>query len=159
MRLGALEGKCRKETDALIRENWGGPMIVSRGKLTDTRGLPGFAAEEDGRLLGYLLYRVSGKDCEVVVLEALEQNRGVGTALLDLAGIRAKEAGCNRLWLITTNDNAHAIRFYQKYGMELRAVHIGAVDKARNLLKPGIPMTGEDRIPIRHEFEYELRIS
>ena len=111
MRLGALEGKCRKETDALIRENWGGPMIVSRGKLTDTRGLPGLAAEEDGRLLGYLLYRVSGKDCEVVVLEALEQNRGVGTALLDLAGKRAKEAGCNRLWQITTNDNAHAIRF------------------------------------------------
>ncbi len=30
MRLGALEGKCRKETDALIRENWGGPMIVPR---------------------------------------------------------------------------------------------------------------------------------
>ena len=51
------------------------------------QGLPGFAAEEDGRLLGYLLYRVSGEDCEVVVLEALEQNRGVGTALLDLAGI------------------------------------------------------------------------
>ena len=63
--------------------------------------------------MGYLLYRVKWKDCEVVVLEALEQNRGVGTALLDLAGIRAKEAGCNRLWLITTNDNAMPSDFYQ----------------------------------------------
>ena len=36
-------------------------------------------------------------------------------------------------------------------------MHIGAVDKARNLLKPGIPMTGEDGVPIRHEFEFELQ--
>lgn len=40
--------------------------------------------------------------------------------------------------------------------MELKAVHIGAVDEARSLLKPEIPATGEDGIPIRHEFEFEL---
>ncbi len=26
----------------------------------------------------------------------------------------AREAGCTRLWLITTNDNLDALRFYQR---------------------------------------------
>ena len=58
--------------------------------------------------------------------------------------------------LITTNDNTSALRFYQKYGFSLKAVHIGAADEARRLLKPALPRTGEDRIPIHHEFEFEI---
>lgn len=146
----------RERIDLEIREGWAGPWIVTRGRLYDTRELPGFAAQGTGTLLGYLLYRIEGGECEVVVLEALEQGRGVGTALLNRAKKTAEEAACRRLWLITTNDNTSAIRFYQKYGFLLKAVHIGAVDEARRLLKPTLPLTGEDGIPIHHEFEFEL---
>ena len=41
-------------------------------------------------------------------------------------------------------------------GGELKAVYIGAVDEARRLLKPALPRTGEDGIPIHHEFEFEI---
>jgi hypothetical protein len=59
------------------------------------------------------------------------------------------------LWLITTNDNTHALRFYQRRGWDLVAVHRGAVDDARSV-KPEIPEKGNDDIAIKHELELEL---
>ena len=60
-----------------------------------------------------------------------------------------------RLWLITTNDNTSALRFYQRRGWDLVTVHRDAVDESRRL-KPQIPQTGDDDIPIKHELELEL---
>ena len=67
----------------------------------------------------------------------------------------AREAGCKRLWLITTNDNLHALRFYQKRGFRLVAVHRSAVDAARQL-KPRISLIGNDQIPLPDEIELEM---
>jgi hypothetical protein len=56
------------------------------------------------------------------------------------------------------NDNTHAIRFYQRRGFELKAVHINAFDITRKLKK--MPLHGDilgiDDIPIKHEFEFEI---
>jgi hypothetical protein len=65
--------------------------------------------------------------------------------------------GRGRLWLITSNDNLNAIRFYQRRGMRLTAVHRGAIDEARQI-KPSIPLIGEHGIPIHDELELELRL-
>ena len=66
-------------------------------------------------------------------------------------------AGCRRLWLITTNDNLAALRFYQRRGFELVAVHRRAVAAARRL-KPEIPLVGAHGIPIRDEIELEMAL-
>lgn len=145
----------RSRVNGWLREEWGGPLMVSLGELFDTSALSGFTAEEDGTLLGALLYRTGRHGMEVASLFCLQKGRGVGRALLDAAARRAREKGLSRLWLVTTNDNTRAIRFYQKYGMELVAVHMDSVACSRRL-KPGIPPTGEDGIPIRHEFEFAL---
>ncbi len=50
-----------------------------------------------------------------------------------------------------------ALRFYQKRGFVLVAVHRDAVAAAR-ALKPEIPLIGEDGIPIRDELELELAL-
>ena len=55
---------------------------------------------------------------------------------------------------MTTNDNLCAIGFYQIIGMRIARVGINAIDAARRL-KPQIPMTGENGIPIRDEIEFE----
>jgi ribosomal protein S18 acetylase RimI-like enzyme len=47
----------------------------------------------------------------------------VGRALLDDVRNAASEAGCTRLWLITTNDNLRALKLYQRWGMEIVAFH------------------------------------
>jgi hypothetical protein len=69
----------------------------------------------------------------------------------------AARHGCARLWVITTNDNVDALRFYQRRGFRLAAVHRGAVDDSRSRLKPEIPVTGAYGIPLRDEIELEKR--
>ena len=69
----------------------------------------------------------------------------------------AREAGCGRVWLITTNDNLRALRFYQRRGFRLVAVHPDALERSREL-KPSIPEIGLDGIPLRDELELELTL-
>ena len=71
----------------------------------------------------------------------------------------ARDAGCTRLWLVTTNDNVDALRFYQRRGFRLRALRPGAVDEARRELKPEIPEIGDHGIPLRDELELELDLT
>ena len=147
----------RDTVDAYIRFLWGGPMVISLGNLCDSRMLPGFAAVEDGALLGAVLYRPDGDNCEVSCIFSLVQGVGAGSALLGAVKEAAARNGARRLWLVTTNDNIHAIRFYQKRGFSLKAVHINSMDAARKL-KPQIPEIGEDGIPLKHEFEFEMML-
>jgi ribosomal protein S18 acetylase RimI-like enzyme len=155
MEIQMLDEKLRGAVDGYVRCLWGGPMCVTMGTLYDMSGLPGFAVVEEGALLGALLYRVAGGEMEVSALFSLVEGQGAGRKLLDAAAEEARKRGLRRLWLITTNDNTRAIRFYQRYGFHLKAVHIGAVNEARKL-KPTIPQTGDDGIPIEHEFEFEI---
>jgi ribosomal protein S18 acetylase RimI-like enzyme len=82
---------------------------------------------------------------------------GIGTALIDAVRDVAERAGCTRLWLVTTNDNLDALRFYQRRGFVLAALHRDAIEAARTL-KPGIPAVGEYGIPIRDEIEMEMAL-
>jgi len=147
----------RATIDAQIAASWSGPLIVSRGVLHDTREQEGFAAVADGAVVGFVLYHIADGECELTVLESMCEKQGIGGALIHTAAEAAKKAGCRRIWLVTTNDNTHAIRFYQRRGLSLCAVHWDAMDEAR-VLKPQIPLLGEDDIPLRHEFEFEMRI-
>jgi GNAT superfamily N-acetyltransferase len=111
----------------------------------------------DGQLLGMLTY-VPGHDrrqCEILTLHAGQQWRGAGTALIEAVGQLARRQGCTRLWVITTNDNVDALRFYQRRGFCLVRVHRGAVDRSRAALKPEIPAVGAYGIPLRDEIELE----
>jgi N-acetylglutamate synthase-like GNAT family acetyltransferase len=67
----------------------------------------------------------------------------------------ARKQNCGRVFLITTNDNMQALRFYQKRGFELVAVHRGAVNESRKI-KPSISLIGNDGIPLRDEIELEM---
>jgi ribosomal protein S18 acetylase RimI-like enzyme len=139
--------------DALVA-NWGG-AVARLGELVDTSALPVVVAYWDEEVVGALAYDIAHGECEVVTIEALHQGSGIGRALLLAVCDRARERECARVWLVTTNDNTVAIRFYQRQGMELCAVHLGAVDDARARLKPSIARVGADGIPIRHELVFE----
>jgi GNAT superfamily N-acetyltransferase len=145
----------RERVAAQLAERWGSPIVVSRGIRHDLRELPTLVAEEDGDIVGIVTYAPGSDDAEITSLDALRPDHGVGTALLDAVIDVALGAGWRRLWLVTTNDNTHALRFYQRRGWQLVAVHRDAIDDARRL-KPEIPARGDDDIPIRHELELEL---
>lgn len=147
----------RGAVNAYLRCLWGGPMMVTRGALYDTSALPGFVAVEDGALLGMALYRLIGDECEVSALLSLVQGMGAGKALLHEVYETARHAGARRLWLVTTNDNTQAIRYYQKNGFKLSAVRLGAFEAVRRL-KGELPSRGNDGILIEHEFEFSMDI-
>ena len=125
--------------------------VARLGELVDPLEHPALIAErDDGSLAGVLTYVVDGDSCEILTLHVAEQWTGVGTAL-----IAAVERKARRLWLLTTNDNVDALRFYQRRGFRLAELHPGGVDESRARLKPEIPETGEYGIPIRDELILE----
>lgn len=141
----------------LMNDEFGGPLHARRGELIDVLAFPGFFFEQGGRPVGLLTYRRENGDCELVFIGAVERHRGIGTALVD--ALREEVADCDRIWLVTTNDNLEALRFYQRRGFALAALRVGAVDEARRSVKPQLPRVGEFGIPMRDELELELRLA
>jgi ribosomal protein S18 acetylase RimI-like enzyme len=138
--------------------HWGSDFMVIRGQMIRSDHLEAFVAVDDGEWIGLVTFCFEPPFCEIVSLDSLRPGSGIGTALLKMAGQRAREADCHTLRLITTNDNTHALRFYQKLGFELSALYCHAMDLSRKL-KPSIPETGQDGIPIRDEIELQLHLS
>lgn len=136
-------------------EHWGGDMLASRGKLYRTDELAGFIAMYDSKRAGLITYNIEDESCEIITLDSIKPDLGIGTALIEVVKAAAQRLNCKRLWLITTNDNLHALGFYQKRGFVLVAIHRNAVEAARRV-KPQIPLTGHEGIPIRDEIELEM---
>jgi GNAT superfamily N-acetyltransferase len=146
----ALTAGDRGWVERFARERWGSELAVSDGRVHRLSELAGFADLDGERVIGLVTYLIEGERCEVISLDAVEQGRGVGSELLERAVDAARDAGCRRLELITTNDNLRAIRFYQRRGLRLVAVHPGAIERSREL-KPEIPLIGDHGIPLRDE--------
>ena len=138
-------------------EHWGDTLVVALGKVYHPETLPGFVAVLKENQVGLLTYLLEEEQCEIVTLDSTKPGIGIGTWLVQAVTEAARAAGCKRLWLITTNDNLHALRFYQKRGFRLAAVHRNAVDAARQL-KPLIPLIGNDQIPLHDEIELEMML-
>ncbi len=140
-----------------VIQDWGAEIVVVHQHIYHPAELPGFVAEIDGDAVGLLTYSVENAECEIVSINSWRKGLGVGTALIQWMKQTAAERKCRRLWLVTTNDNTSALRFYQKKGFVLSGVRINAVEGSRRL-KPEIPLTGEDGIPIRDEIELEIHL-
>jgi GNAT superfamily N-acetyltransferase len=132
-----------------------GTLVAVHGELIDAAALPAVIAWDGDEPAGLLTYRIVANDWEIVSIAADRPGSGAGTALLGWVRQAAVTAGATRLWLVTTNDNVRALRFYQRNGFDLVAVHRDAVTRAR-ALKPAIPRE-LDGIPLRHELELEVR--
>jgi ribosomal protein S18 acetylase RimI-like enzyme len=159
MRVSVLMDGLPDEVVQHLVSLWGSTFVASRGRLHGLRELPALAVRGRGRLLGLAFYKIEDGECELVALDAMTPGAGSGTALLEAVAGRARADGCSRLWLVTTNDNMHAMGFYQRHGMRLVAAYPGAVDEARARVKPEIPAIGIDGIPIHDEIEFELRLT
>ncbi len=144
----------------ITKKYWGADIIVVHGIVYKPSDLPGFIAynrDNQEEWLGLITYNIKENQCEIVTINAITQFNGIGTALLKSVKQTAIETNCKRIWLITTNDNIDALRFYQKRGFNINAIHCGVVNKSRKL-KPEIPMIGEYGIPLRDEIEPEMRL-
>jgi N-acetylglutamate synthase-like GNAT family acetyltransferase len=140
------------------REHWGDEIMVVHGLVYHPRDLRAFIAEQDRDWVGLVTYTFMSSACEIVSLDSLCSGQGIGSRLIAEVVADAKRAACNRLFLVTTNDNLDALGFYQRRGFELVRINRGAIHEARKI-KPGIPPIGEHGIPLRDEIELEMILS
>ena len=95
---------------------------------------------------------------ELVSINSLKLGKGIGTMLINETIKTAKERKIKKIFLVTTNDNLTALRFYQKNGFRLVKIHPDAMAEARKI-KPQIPEIGEDGIPIKDAIELECLVN
>lgn len=134
---------------ALLLQRWNGTIMCIHGEAIDAMAL---SALVSGDRKGLATYRIRDGEAELISLDAIEPGQGMGTRLLAALVERLTRQGVRRLWVTTTNDNLAALAFYQKRGFRLQRVRAGALDETRRL-KPGIPLIGENGIPIRDEID------
>jgi len=138
-------------------DHWGGEFIVSRGNIHHPEQMEGFVVEDQDAWAGLITYRIANNECEVISLDGLRDGQGIGTMLLRKVIEEARATKCQRIFLITTNDNLYALGFYQRRDFEIAAVHRGAVNESRKI-KPSIPLIGMNGSPLRDEIELELEL-
>lgn len=141
-----------------VFRGWGADFVISRGRKVYSTDIDGFVARgQSGTRVGLVTYEIDGDQCEIITLDAFTKFSGIGTRLIETVIDEIKSSRVKRLWLITTNDNVDAIRFYQKRGFTIAAVHAGSIEQSRKL-KPSIPLIGQYGIPIRDEIEFEMML-
>ncbi len=96
----------------MLEREWGSTTIITRGQGHEALDAPAVIAETGGQALGLATYRISEGECELLTIDSLQSGAGVGSALLEAVRRQASAAGCSRIWLVTTNDNTPALRFY-----------------------------------------------
>ena len=176
----------KKDKDCIIttiQKEWGAGFVVAHGNRLFPIEYPGFIAIEGNTPIGLVTYQIKRwgwsplrkpwkkpwkKQCEIITINSLKEDEGVGKALINSVLAKAKASNCSRIWLITTNDNIRALHFFQRShfnqvcgfpsSFRFVAMYRNALKKSRKL-KPSIPMENEsNNIPIRDEIELEIEL-
>jgi GNAT superfamily N-acetyltransferase len=149
-----IERGDRAWLDALLHEHWGGEPMIVRGVEHRLLELPALIA---GNFDGVAVYEPGAEYCvpKLLLLHALRQGDGIGSALIDALVAILRDAGHDRLLVTTTNDNLAALGFYQQRGFRIHALRCGAVDEAR-ARKPTIPVVGFNGIALHDEIDLLL---
>lgn len=158
LRLSIISPSDREWLTGFWTKAWGSGFIVVNDRVHSADLVEGIIARDGNEVVGVVTYVVRSGACEIVTIDSLKQQHGVGSVLLKAVASEALNRGCARLFLVTTNDNLRALEFYQKRGFHLATLRPGAVDRSRRI-KPEIPLVGENGIPIRDEIELEYDLN
>lgn len=147
----------RNIINTIMINNWGATEIILRNKIIDGTKSKGFIAEDNNKMVGFLLYDINDDICEIIALYSFIEKKGIGSFLLNKIKEIATLKKCDRIVVITTNDNLIALKFYQKRGFFLSKLYCNAFDNIRKI-KPNLPKLGENNIPLNDEIELVYKI-
>jgi len=145
------------KVNEIIINNWGSDIIASMGKVYKLQDLDGFIALSNKDIVGVITYNIKNKKCQIITLNSLIENKGIGSGLIEEVIKESKKNNCKILHLVTTNDNIKAIKFYQKKGFDIRKIYFNSIKKYRKI-KQEIPEIGDYEIPIKHEIEFIIKL-
>lgn len=137
----------------VLKTEWGGPWIERTDEYIDASVLPAFIAHVECHKVG-LITLLEGLDhLEIMTLNSFREGCGVGSALVQAAESRARARDLPEARVFTSNDNLHALGFYERRGYRLWAVHRDSITRARAYRKPQIPLKANNGILIADEIE------
>ena len=151
----AIKNSDRQWISSIFNDFWGGDTVVKKGFTHRINDLDGFIATLNKEKVGLITYKIVGKELEITSVNSLKENKGIGSSLIDTIITLAKKQKIKRVWLITTNDNIDALKFYQKRNFTIKNIYPDAIKLSREL-KQSIPLIGNYGIPIRDEIELEI---
>jgi ribosomal protein S18 acetylase RimI-like enzyme len=151
----AVEAGDRDWLKTVFEKEWGADLIVAKGHCYTAADVAGFMAEAGENKIGLITFVSKGTEVEIVSLNSFQEKRGIGSALIDALVGWCETHKIKSLSLITSNDNLNALGFYQRRGFQLVKVYPNAIDQTREKFKPGLPLIGENRIPLRDELEFK----
>jgi ribosomal protein S18 acetylase RimI-like enzyme len=109
----------RPQLEEMLCSRWNDKLVVVHDTIYYPAQLPALVAIDGRVIIGIVTYVIHGATCEIVSLDSFREGMGVGSALVGAVRQKASQKGCERLWLVTTNDNLHSLGFYQKRGFHL----------------------------------------
>lgn len=117
MQIRIIHDEIRQTVKQFFITHWGSSeMVVSTG-VYHCDQLEGFYVMDEEEIIGLVTYRIKQQEVEIISLDCIYEGKGIGSALLNRVEEVAKTHQLQKISLITTNDNLHAIRFYQKRGI------------------------------------------
>ena len=153
----ALSSDDRTIVKSIAESQWGDNLIIVHGNEFHLDQLPGFKALHGLTWVGLVTYDIKDEICEIVSLDSFIPSMGTGRKLVNKVVETAREAGCKKIILITTNDNLNAIGFYQKIGFQMVWVEPDAVTRSW-AMKPSIHLTAENGLPIKTEITFQINL-
>lgn len=146
-----------EEIRTLVIARWGDTMLMGgrAWSCEQVRALK--AVGENGEVLGYIVWNILRTTALVFTQESYQSGRGIGTRLLDAVADIARDLGAKSIRVMTTNDNAPALIYYQKHGFQMVAFFPGAVDIYR-IVATRLPTVGYMGLPVRDAIELEKQL-
>ena len=142
---------------AIMQDYWGDTFVVVHGEIFHAAEMPGLKAVSRDEIVGIMHYRIFNQECEILTLASRQEGQGIGTSLVNAVEEMAWQESCRVLSVTTTNDNLHALGFYQRRGFFITALYPDQVAFSRQI-KPAIPLISDNGIPIRDEIRLEKEI-
>ncbi|WP_214702050.1 MULTISPECIES: GNAT family N-acetyltransferase [unclassified Exiguobacterium] len=131
-------------------EQWGSAQMVVSSGTYDCTELGGFVYMNLNQIHGLVTYVMRDEEIEIISLDSLMENCGIGSRLLQAVEEISMKHGVKQSIVITTNDNLRALGFYQHRGYRLERIIHDAVTRTRKQ-KSTIPQVGYDKIPLLDE--------
>lgn len=147
----------RTKVNDLLKKAWGDVKIVVHGEWIDLSRTKAVICVENSEVIGAVHYYFAGDSCEILSLFSHKEHVGIGQKLMHLVLDECRDCGLQRLFLVTTNDNVRAFKFYQQFGMDLEEIRFNQLELSRRL-KPQTPFVGDNGIPLKHELQFGIKI-
>jgi len=141
---------------AFALDYWGETRVACFGREYDVTSLPAWIATSESEAAGVLSYSVEQDRLVVVMLNVHPefQGRTAARSLLALAEHEARSKGLARIVVATTNDDLPALYLYQRWGLVITEVVVGAL-----LAHHGAEESGFAGIPVRDEIRLEKHLT